>query len=224
MMLRRLPAAASSACRRWPTTAGRCRTTTTTRRTKTGTFALHTLKDTETIARLATGIKRFNAARRVQLHQDLPAHRRPRQAAATASRPATRSASEYEDRRQYVKAADGVEEGHRGVRHRRQRPPPAAARPDRRQLGPLRAGQHAARRHKADRRLPLPQRQARSRFEAHADQGRQAARRREGLPQGQPRRSSTGSRSTSTTSAIASSSRTRTQYLGEQGRRPGTWT
>ena len=37
----------------------------------TGTFALHTLSENETIARLATGIKRFHSPRRAQFHQAL---------------------------------------------------------------------------------------------------------------------------------------------------------
>ena len=59
-------------------------------------------------------------------------------------------------------------------------------------------------------------------FEAHAIKVDQAARRRQGLSQEQSRHSSTGTRSTSATSAIASSSRIRQQYLGDKVA-AGTW-
>ena len=42
---------------------------------ETGTFALHTLAENETIAKLATGIKRFESARRPELYQAVPASR-----------------------------------------------------------------------------------------------------------------------------------------------------
>ncbi len=78
---------------------------------QTGTFALHTLKDEETIARLATGLKRFSLpdefnwikiaeriAQRVRSHAERGNERVGEQARDLL-------AGEYEDRRQYVKAA-----------------------------------------------------------------------------------------------------------------------
>ncbi|MFO0918524.1 MAG: MG2 domain-containing protein [Planctomycetaceae bacterium] len=72
---------------------------------KTGPFAVHTLKDNETIARLATGIKRF----------DLPEEFNPllifralaeREQGSYAAVAADTVAQTYEDRRQFVKAAE----------------------------------------------------------------------------------------------------------------------
>ena len=91
----------------------------------------------------------------------------------------------------------------------------AAARPDRRQLGPLRAGPDPAGRPRRHGRVPLPQRQA-GRLHGPRNQGRQAAGRREGLSQVESRATSTGRRSTSATSAIGWSSKNQKQYLGEQ--------
>ena len=71
---------------------------------KTGTFALHTLKDEETIARLATGIKRFalpDEFNWIKIGQ--------RVASRGRSQPGEQArdmlAAEYADRRQYVKSA-----------------------------------------------------------------------------------------------------------------------
>lgn len=72
---------------------------------KTGTFALHTLKDDETIARLATGVKRFkipdefNWIKIYERVANRPKSTWGEQALGTL-------ASEFEDRRQYVKAAN----------------------------------------------------------------------------------------------------------------------
>ncbi|HEX3313697.1 MAG TPA: MG2 domain-containing protein, partial [Gemmataceae bacterium] len=72
---------------------------------KTGTFALATLKDTETIARLATGIKRFK----------MPDEQNPlvvfkrvadRDKNIQAEQALTNLATDAENRRQYVKAAE----------------------------------------------------------------------------------------------------------------------
>src|SRR5262249_310216 len=71
----------------------------------TGTFALHTLKDDETIARLATGIKRFTLPDEfnwIKISE--------RVAGRGKSQPGEQArdllAGEYEDRRQYVKSAE----------------------------------------------------------------------------------------------------------------------
>jgi uncharacterized protein YfaS (alpha-2-macroglobulin family) len=75
-----------------------------TKKDESGTFALHTLKDDETIARLASGIKRFTVPdefnwitiyERVAGRGKSPWGEQARDALA----------QEYEDRRQYVKAA-----------------------------------------------------------------------------------------------------------------------
>ena len=72
---------------------------------KTGTFALQTLSDNETIARLATGIKRFQLPDEfnfIKLYEQIAS--RPRSKEGGEFR--DRLAGEYENRRQYVKAAD----------------------------------------------------------------------------------------------------------------------
>lgn len=71
---------------------------------KTGTFALHTLKDDETIAKLATGLKRFTLPDEfnwIKIAQRVA--RRGRGPFGEQARDLL--AREYEDRRQYVKAA-----------------------------------------------------------------------------------------------------------------------
>jgi uncharacterized protein YfaS (alpha-2-macroglobulin family) len=72
---------------------------------KTGTFALHTLSDDETIARLAAGVKRFKLPDEfnwIKIYQRVAG--RGKSPWGEQSRDAI--ASEYENRRQYVKAAD----------------------------------------------------------------------------------------------------------------------
>jgi uncharacterized protein YfaS (alpha-2-macroglobulin family) len=71
---------------------------------KTGTFALHTLKDDETIAKLATGMKRFTLPDEfnwITIAQRVA--KRGKDQFAEQARDLL--AGEYEDRRQYVKAA-----------------------------------------------------------------------------------------------------------------------
>jgi uncharacterized protein YfaS (alpha-2-macroglobulin family) len=71
---------------------------------KTCTFALHTLKDTETIAKLATGLKRFDVPDEfnwIKIYQRITARGKSR--FGEMARDAL--AYEYEDRRQFVKAA-----------------------------------------------------------------------------------------------------------------------
>src|ERR1019366_9575277 len=72
---------------------------------KTGTFALQTLKDTETIARLATGLKRFSVA---DEYKWIKIYERVADRARTiwAEQALSNLAQEYEDRRQYPKAAE----------------------------------------------------------------------------------------------------------------------
>ena len=73
--------------------------------TKTGTFALHTLKDDETIARLATGLKRLNVPDEFNW---MKIYLRVADRARTSwgEQAVGNLASEFEDRRQYPKAAD----------------------------------------------------------------------------------------------------------------------
>src|SRR5207253_3231331 len=71
---------------------------------KSGTYALHTLKDTETIARLATGIKRFTLPDEfnwIKVCEGIIA--RGKSAEGEVSRDMI--ATGYMDRRQYVKSA-----------------------------------------------------------------------------------------------------------------------
>jgi uncharacterized protein YfaS (alpha-2-macroglobulin family)/tetratricopeptide (TPR) repeat protein len=72
---------------------------------KSGTFELHTLKDTETIARLASGIKRFTLPDEfnfIKVYERIINRGRSTEAEQSYDT----LSSEYEDRRQYVKAAD----------------------------------------------------------------------------------------------------------------------
>ncbi len=71
---------------------------------KTGTFALHTLKDEETIARLATGLKRFNIP---DEYNWIKIYNRVADRARTSwgENALGNLAGEFEDRRQYPRAA-----------------------------------------------------------------------------------------------------------------------
>jgi alpha-2-macroglobulin len=72
---------------------------------KTGTFALHTLKDDETIAALATGVSRFTLPDEfnwIKIFERIT--KRGKSDAGATARDAL--AGEFADRRQYVKAAD----------------------------------------------------------------------------------------------------------------------
>ncbi|HEV3261788.1 MAG TPA: MG2 domain-containing protein, partial [Gemmataceae bacterium] len=90
---------------------------------KSGTYALHTLSDRETIAQLATGLKRFKLPDEfnwIRIYQRVAA--RGKSASGEQARDAL--ARVYEDRRQYVKAAaawmKGVEEYGAGQNNWRQ--------------------------------------------------------------------------------------------------------
>lgn len=72
---------------------------------KTGTYALHTLKDTETIARLASGVKRFSVPDEfnyIKVYERIIARGRSNQAEHSYGN----LSQEYEDRRQYPRAAE----------------------------------------------------------------------------------------------------------------------
>ncbi|MBS0265766.1 MAG: alpha-2-macroglobulin, partial [Planctomycetes bacterium] len=76
-----------------------------TKQDESGTYAMHTLADNETIAKLATGIKRFTLPDEfnfIKLYRDI-AGRGKSQAGAAALQNLART---FEDRRQYVAAAD----------------------------------------------------------------------------------------------------------------------
>ena len=183
-------------------------------RTTSGTYALHTLSDDETIARLATGIKRFKVPDEfnwIKIYERVAG--RGKSTWGEQARDAL--ANEFEDRRQYVKAAAAWKQGHRGVRPRPRQLPPAAPRPDRRQLGPLRAGRGPAGRHQGHRRFPLPQRQQ-GHLRGPRHQRGQAARRREGLPQEQPRQQLDWNKINIGNIGYRLVEQQRTQYLGDK--------
>ncbi len=141
---------------------------------QTGPFAVQTLGEDETIARLAAGIKRFKLADEfnfIKIYQtvaDNPKTGHGDQALDTL-------AGIFENRRQYPKAADywrrAIKEYGPGV----EQLPPTAARPDRAELGPFRADHVATGGQRGDGRFHLSQR-----FEGElrgpCDQSRKAAR------------------------------------------------
>ena len=72
---------------------------------KTGTFALHTLKDKETIARLATGLKRFEIPEEynwIKIYERIADRART----SWGERALGNLAQEFEDRRQYPRGAE----------------------------------------------------------------------------------------------------------------------
>src|SRR5262249_37234401 len=72
---------------------------------KAGTFALHTLKDTETIAKLAIGLKRLTLPKEhnfIEIWNRVAARKKD----TYGERARDLLAGEYEDRRQYPRAAD----------------------------------------------------------------------------------------------------------------------
>ena len=81
-----------------------------------GIFALHTLKDDETIARLATGIKRFTLPDEFNPIKIYQADRRRARGPATASTPSTQLAPIFENRRQFDRAAEYLERSQGRVR------------------------------------------------------------------------------------------------------------
>ena len=104
----------------------------------------------------------------------------------------------------------------------REQLPPGTPRPDRRQLGPLRAGPDAAGRQEAHRRFPLPQRQQGRPSRPTPSTSPSCSTTSRLISRAAPT-SSTGTRSTSATSATASSNSSRTQYLGDKVAELGPW-
>ena len=151
---------------------------------ESGTFALHTLGENETIARLATGIKRF------ELPDEFNYIKIYRQIADEPKSGYRNGALEhlaqiFENRRQYPQAAAywrRLLKEHSDQGPGKTQAVAAANRPDREELGPLRAVFDPARRQGGVGRVPVPQRQSR-RFHRAGNQGRKASRRREGLHQ-----------------------------------------
>jgi uncharacterized protein YfaS (alpha-2-macroglobulin family) len=88
------------------------RQTATDENKETGTFALHTLKDNETIARLATGVKRFDLPDEqnyIKLYEQASAAvdgKAEEQFRAQWDQAFTALATEFENRRQYPRAAE----------------------------------------------------------------------------------------------------------------------
>ena len=115
---------------------------TATSPTEAGPFALHTLGDDETIARLATGRQAVHAPRRVQPDPALPAGRRVRPGATptTPIRPSRRpSRTAASTTRRPTPGAPASSSREHGPTSK------AAARPDRRPLGSVRADDDASR-------------------------------------------------------------------------------
>ncbi len=97
----------SSACKQLPNSAGVSAglRPTTRKNDESGTFALHTLGENETIARLATGVKRFELPDEfnfIKIYQQIAAN--PKSVYAVES--LEQLAQIFENRRQYPKAAD----------------------------------------------------------------------------------------------------------------------
>ena len=122
-----------------------------------GPYALDTLKDDETIARLATGIKRFklpdefNPIKIYQTIADDPKTGKDEEALNGL-------ATIFENRRQLDRAAQYLERSRAASWRRQWRLEEEAARPDPRGLGTIRAHDDPAGRPGSDGRLPLPQR------------------------------------------------------------------
>ena len=164
----------------------------------------------------------LQAARRVQLDQDLRARRRPRQEPLRANRPATRSRQIYEDRRQYVKAADAwkraIDEYGAGQRQlsassgSTRSSATGAASSTARSSPPARTPSSISASATATRSRSRP---TRSRSPSCSTTSRLTSR--------ATRASSTGTRSTSATSATAWSSRTSSSTSATRSP-PGTWT
>ena len=202
----------SSACRRWPSGAGVSAAwrPTTPRRTRAAPTPCTRWgkRDDRPAGHRHQAVQ---AARRVQLHQDLPADRRRAANGRCRSRrwsswPRSSRTAGSIPRRPTI--GGGCSKDFPNEDRESSPELAAAARPDRRQLGPLRADADPARRPRRHGRIPLPQRRA-GRVHRPRDQGREAAGRREGVPQVESPAISTGRRSTSATSATGWCRRTR---------------
>ena len=191
---------ASSAPRR-----SRARTRRRTRPTAapeaSGPYALDTLADDETIARLATGIKRFKLPDEfnpIKIYQAIADDPKTGQGEEALDALATI----FENRRQFDRAADYLKRsreiyGDKDDGSKTQQIDQILG-----AWGQFDADADPARRPGSHGRLPLPQRPPRP-FRGARDPRRQAPEGRQGLHRLQRRSSSTGSRSISTTSAPA---------------------
>ena len=142
-----------------------------TQEDESGTYALHTLGENETIARLATGIKRFKLPDEfnfIKIYQQIADEPQSRDCAATQA--LEQLAQIFENRRQYPKAADYWRRLLKEYPNAEARTPQglaAATRPDRRQLGPVRAGPDPAGRHAAPRSSTASATASQIEFTAH---------------------------------------------------------
>ena len=207
----------NSASKPWPASPASSCADSIDKDSESKTWALDTLAESETMARLATGIKRLSLPddqNFIKLYQAVltaPAAQSDTQATRTA---VTRLAGIFADRRQYDRAAEywriAIQRFTGDERKQYQQQLDQI-------VGNWGRFEHAdpARRPRRQRRLSLPQRQAR-RVHRPRNRRRQTAGRREGLPEVATPSSSIGRRSTSTTSAIGSSRKSSKQYLGEE--------
>ncbi len=127
-----------------------------TKKEESGTYALHTLGENETIARLATGIKRFTLPDEfnfLKIFQEIAADpRKPYSEQACVE-----LAQSCENRRQYPKAAEAWQ---RCLREHPGNRPGWQQRLDQivKELGPFRTRGHASSRWRRNGRLPVSQR------------------------------------------------------------------
>ncbi len=179
-----------------------------TKKDESGTYALHTLDENETIAKLASGIKRFKLPDEfnfIKIFQQVAAE--PKSGARRASR-STELAANLRKPPPISQGGRLLAEEHRPVRRRPQQLEARTPQSNRRQLGHVRSGHRRSPPARGHGRFPLSQRQE-GEVRRPRDQDRRAARRHEGVSQIRSGQSaSTGTRSTSATSAIASFSRT----------------
>ena len=189
-----------------------------TKEDESGTYALHTLGENETIARLATGIKRFKLPDEfnfIKIYQQIAAEPKTGYGveALGALGPDLREPPAVsQGGRLLAAAAEGVS----------QRSIPTAARTGSSdstrsssnwgRFEPV-ATQPAGKGATVEYRF---RNGTAGRVHRPRDQRREAARRREGVPQVAARSSSTGRRSTSATSATGWSQQNQKQYLGQQ--------
>ena len=189
---------------------------------KTGTFALHTLKDDETIAKLATGIKRFKLPDEFNSSRSTSSIADRGKTGLRRAGPATRWPQSFEDRRQYVKAADAWKQAIDEYGPGQQQLPPATASTRSSATGAASSTSRRSRpARRRDRRLPLPQRQEGRRSRPTRSRSTKLLDDVKAYLKTQPRPARLATRSTSATSATGWSQQNQKQYLGEQGRRVG---
>ena len=199
--------------------------TTTIDDKKTGTFAMHTLGDDETIARLATGIKRFKLPDEfnfIKIYDRIAGRGKSHFGDAVHDQPG-----------QQLRGSPAVREGRRRLEegHRRVRPaaidsnyPPGSPGPDRRQLGPFRAGPDAARRHRARPSSSASATATRSTSRPTKSRCDKLLDDVKAYLEEQPRTSSTGSQINIGNIGYRLVEQQQTQYIGDKVGRAGPWT